>query len=141
MDAYMPIKQFDAIYLVDLCEPLLNIARKRFAAKGWTHVHVVHADACTFQLPGWPADGGVLTGSVSLVTLSYSLSMIPPYHHLLDRVDRMLDPTHGLVAVADFYASRKCGGLHEESIGGVGKVVGWLGHWFWYAHIFGPGLF
>ncbi|KEP46673.1 betaine lipid synthase, partial [Rhizoctonia solani 123E] len=132
MDAYMPIQQFDAIYLVDLCDPLLHIARKRFAAKGWTNVHVVHADACTFQLPGWPAHGGdVLPGSVSLVTLSYSLSMIPPYHRLLDRVDQMLDPAHGLVGVVDFYTSRSCGGLHEESIGGVGKVVGWLSHWFW----------
>ncbi|CAE6397523.1 unnamed protein product [Rhizoctonia solani] len=132
MDAYMPIQQFDAIYLVDLCDPLLHIARKRFAAKGWTNVHVVHADACMFQLPGWPAHGGdVLPGSVSLVTLSYSLSMIPPYHRLLDRVDRMLDPAHGLVGVVDFYTSRSCGGLHEESIGGVGKVVGWLSHWFW----------
>ncbi|QRW21732.1 betaine lipid synthase [Rhizoctonia solani] len=116
MDAYLPIKQFDAIYLVDLCEPLLQIARKRFATKGWTNVHIIHSDACTFRLPD---DQSALIGSVSLVTLSYSLSMIPTYHRLLDRVDRMLDPT-GL-----------CAGLHEESIGGVGKVVGWLGHWFW----------
>ncbi|ELU37705.1 betaine lipid synthetase, putative [Rhizoctonia solani AG-1 IA] len=128
MDAYLPIKQFDAIYLVDLCEPLLQIARKRFAAKGWTNVHIIHSDACTFRLPD---DQSALIGSVSLVTLSYSLSMIPTYHRLLDRVDRMLDPTCGLVGVVDFYASRKCAGLHEESIGGVGKVVGWLGHWFW----------
>ncbi|KAF8750783.1 hypothetical protein RHS01_08892 [Rhizoctonia solani] len=128
MDAYLPIKQFDAIYLVDLCDPLLQIARKRFAAKGWTNVHIIHSDACTFRLPD---DQSALIGSVSLVTLSYSLSMIPTYHRLLDRVDRMLDATHGLVGVVDFYASRKCAGLHEESIGGVGKVVGWLGHWFW----------
>ncbi|KAF8712289.1 hypothetical protein RHS03_01090, partial [Rhizoctonia solani] len=128
MDAYLPVKQFDAIYLVDLCDPLLQIARKRFATKGWTNVHIIHSDACTFRLPD---DQSALIGSVSLVTLSYSLSMIPTYHRLLDRVDRMLDPVCGLVGVVDFYASRKCAGLHEESIGGVGKVVGWLGHWFW----------
>jgi betaine lipid synthase len=128
MDTYLPVKQFDAIYLVDLCDPLLEIARRRFASKGWTNVHIIHSDACTFQLP----HGGSLSNSASLVTLSYSLSMIPPYHRLLDRVDQMLDPTHGLVGVVDFYASRKNAGLHEESIGGVGKIVGWLGHWFWY---------
>ncbi|CEL60650.1 betaine lipid synthase [Rhizoctonia solani AG-1 IB] len=127
MDTYLPVKQFDAIYLVDLCDPLLEIARRRFASKGWTNVHIIHSDACTFQLP----HGGSLSNSASLVTLSYSLSMIPPYHRLLDRVDQMLDPTHGLVGVVDFYASRKNAGLHEESIGGVGKIVGWLGHWFW----------
>jgi betaine lipid synthase len=130
MNEYMPIKSFDAIYLVDLCDSLLQIARKRFAVKGWTNVHVLHQDACTFALPDWPADGGVLPGSVALVTLSYSLSMIPSYYRLLG-VDQMLDPTDGLVGVVDFYAARKNAGLHEESIGGVGKLCGWLGHWFW----------
>ncbi|KAG8708678.1 hypothetical protein FRC09_001099 [Ceratobasidium sp. 395] len=130
MNEYMSIKSFDAVYLVDLCEPLLQIARRRFAAKGWTNVHVIHSDACTFALPGWPVSA-VPAGCVSLVTLSYSLSMIPSYHQLLDRVERMLDPSDGLVGVADFYAARNAGGLHEESIGGASRVCNWLGHWFW----------
>ncbi|KAG8722187.1 hypothetical protein FRC08_005936 [Ceratobasidium sp. 394] len=130
MNEFMPIKSFDAVYLVDLCEPLLQIARQRFAAKGWTNVHVIHSDACTFTLPDWPTNA-VPAGCVSLVTLSYSLSMIPSYHQLLDRVERMLDPTNGLVGVADFYAARKAGGLHEESIGGASRACNWLGHWFW----------
>lgn len=118
----MPVKSFDAIYLVDLCEPLLEIARRRFAARGWTNIHVVHQDACAFSLPAQ---------TVSLVTLSYSLSMIPSYHNLLDRIDRMLDPRDGLVGVADFYTARKSANLHEQSIGGDGKLCTWLGHWFW----------
>ncbi|QRV79652.1 betaine lipid synthase [Ceratobasidium sp. AG-Ba] len=130
MGEFMPIKSFDAVYLVDLCEPLLQIARRRFAAKGWTNVHVIHSDACTFTLPGWPANS-VPVGCVSLVTLSYSLSMIPSYHQLLDRVERMLDPSDGLIGVADFYAARKAGGLHEESIGGASRACTWTGHWFW----------
>ncbi|KAF7321356.1 hypothetical protein MKEN_00655800 [Mycena kentingensis (nom. inval.)] len=32
MDSFMPIAEFDAIYLIDLCEPLLQVARKRFAS-------------------------------------------------------------------------------------------------------------
>jgi betaine lipid synthase len=130
MNEFMPIESFDAVYLVDLCEPLLQIARRRFAAKGWTNVHVIHSDACTFTLPGWPY-GNLPVGCVSLVTLSYSLSMIPSYHQLLDRVEKMLDPHDGLVGVADFYAARKAAGLHEESIGGASRACSWLGHWFW----------
>lgn len=122
----MPVKSFDAIYLVDLCEPLLEIARRRFAARGWTNVHVVHQDACDFSLPAQ---------TVSLVTLSYSLSMIPSYHNLLDRIDRMLDPRDGLVGVADFYTARKSANLHEQSIGGDGKLCTWLGHWFWQVYL------
>lgn len=122
MDDFMPVKSFDAIYLVDLCEPLLEIARRRFAARGWTNVHVINQDACAFSLPAQ---------SVSLVTLSYSLSMIPSYHNLLDRIDRMLDPRDGLVGVADFYTARKSANLHEQSIGGEGRLCTWLGHWFW----------
>ncbi|KAG9124807.1 hypothetical protein FRC07_010149 [Ceratobasidium sp. 392] len=130
MDEFMPIKSFDAVYLVDLCKPLLQIARRRFAAKGWTNVYVIHSDACTFTPPGWSVNV-VPARFVSLVTLSYSLSMISSYHQLLDRVERMLDPFNGLVGVADFYAARKAGGLHEESIGGTSRACSWLGHWFW----------
>ena len=73
----MPISSFDAIYLVDLCEPLLEIARKRFAKHGWTNVHVICQDAATFILPEpeW-AYGGDPKGSLSFVSFSYSLSMV-----------------------------------------------------------------
>ena len=76
MDDYMPISSFDAVYLIDLCEPLLDIARRRFAAKGWKNVHCLHQDASKFILPEWQ-DGEIPTlGQVSLVTMSYSLSMV-----------------------------------------------------------------
>lgn len=59
---------------IDLCEPLLEVARKRFAAKGWKHVHCLKQDATEFVLPDWEhADP---RGSVTLATLSYSLSMV-----------------------------------------------------------------
>ena len=45
MDLFYPIANFDAVYLVDLCEPLLDVARRRFARKGWTNVHCICADA------------------------------------------------------------------------------------------------
>ena len=75
MDKYIPIQTFDHIYLVDLCEPLLRVARERFERKGWKNITILCQDACNFNLPEWK-DGIDPKGSVSLVTLSYSLSMV-----------------------------------------------------------------
>lgn len=83
MDKHFPISSFDAVYLVDLCEPLLQVARKRFAEKGWGNVTVLCQDASEFSLPEWA--GKDPKGTVGFVTLSYSLSMvytlpfIPPF--------------------------------------------------------------
>jgi betaine lipid synthase len=75
MHKYLPIPSFDAVYVVDLCEPLLQVARKRFADKGWKNVTVLCQDASQFSLPEW-SDGKDPKGCVSFVTLSYSLSMV-----------------------------------------------------------------
>jgi betaine lipid synthase len=75
-DEYLPISTFDAVYLVDLCEPLLDVARRRFAAKGWKNVHVLCQDASTFVLPEWESGAVDPRGSISAITLSYSLSMV-----------------------------------------------------------------
>lgn len=74
MNAHFPIADFDAVYLVDLCQPLLDLAERRFAAKGWKNVTCLCQDASTFSLPEW-SDGVDPRGSVGFVTLSYSLSM------------------------------------------------------------------
>ncbi|KAF5385883.1 hypothetical protein D9615_002476 [Tricholomella constricta] len=130
MDKYLPISSFDAVYVVDLCEPLLQVARRRFAAKGWTNVHALCQDASLFTLPEW-ADGKDPKGSVGFITLSYSLSMIPSYYTLLDRIDHILSPQDGLLGVVDFYTAGKQSSLHEKAIGGVSKECGWLSRWFW----------
>ncbi len=75
MDPYFPISSFDAVYLIDLCEPLLEIARQRFKARGWTNVVCLCQDGTEFVLPEW-SDGVHPRESVSFVTLSYSLSMV-----------------------------------------------------------------
>jgi betaine lipid synthase len=75
MDKYFSITSFDAVYLIDLCEPLLHVARRRFAGKGWDNVRVLCQDASEFVLPEW-LDGSHPKGSVGLVTLSYSLSVV-----------------------------------------------------------------
>ena len=78
MDKYFPISSFDAVYLIDLCEPLLQVARKRFAAKGWNNITVLCQDASEFSIPEW-SDGKDPKGSVGFITLSYSLSMVNKY--------------------------------------------------------------
>ncbi|GLB37140.1 putative protein of unknown function (DUF3419) [Lyophyllum shimeji] len=130
MDKYFPISSFDAVYIIDLCEPLLEVARKRVAAKGWKNVTVLCQDANQFTLPEWK-DGKDPKGSVGFITMSYSLSMIPNYYTLLDRIDHILSPQDGLLGVVDFYTAGKQPSLHEKAIGGVSKECGWLSRWFW----------
>ena len=71
MAAYLPLTRFKAIYMVDLCHSLCVQAEAKAKAKGWTNVHVVEGDACTWQLP---------SGQASLVTFSYSLSSKAAVH-------------------------------------------------------------
>lgn len=126
-DEYLPVTYFDKIYLVDLCEPLLEVARARFKAKGWKNVHCLRQDASAFILPEWESGAVDPRGSITAITLSYSLSMvstfalemgreggkadvqIPPFYQLLDRCDQVLDPKRGLMGVVDFYTSRDAG--------------------------------
>ncbi len=163
MDAFHPIANFDAVYLVDLCEPLLDVARRRFARKGWSNVHCICADAASFVLPEpeW-ADGCDPKGSLSFVSFSYSLSMVninahsTPFSLLLIVSNRYPISTPSwtaspisylllldLFAVVDFYTSGRASQqtLHERAIGGTEKECGWLSRWFWqiwfdFDHIF-----
>ncbi|KAL0575596.1 hypothetical protein V5O48_006381 [Marasmius crinis-equi] len=130
MDQFFSVSNFDAIYLIDLCEPLLQVARKRFAKRGWTNITILCQDASDFTLPEW-AEGVDAKESVGFVTMSYSLSMIPNFYTLLDRIDYVLDPQNGLLSVVDFYTAGKQSSLHEKAIGGEKKECGWLSRWFW----------
>ncbi|KAF9263436.1 hypothetical protein L218DRAFT_973210 [Marasmius fiardii PR-910] len=130
MDQFFPVSSFDVVYLIDLCEPLLQVARKRFAKKGWTNITILCQDASEFILPEW-SEGVDAKGSVGFVTMSYSLSMIPNFYNLLDRIDYILSPQDGLIGVVDFYTAGKQSSLHEKAIGGDKKECGWLSRWFW----------
>ncbi|OCF42021.1 betaine lipid synthase [Kwoniella heveanensis CBS 569] len=130
MDEYLPLSYFDAIYLIDLCEPLLEVARARIKARGWKNVHVLCQDASSFVLPEWESGEIDPRGSLRAITMSYSLSMIPPFYQLLDRCDQVLDPQRGLIGVVDFYTSRDTGNK-ERAIGTASKRVSWIAKWFW----------
>ena len=69
MTEYMELNRFKAVYIVDLCHSLCQQAKQKVQQKGWTNVHVIEGDACTFQPP---------EGIATLVTFSYSLSSTSP---------------------------------------------------------------
>lgn len=81
MAAFLPVQSFFShIYLVDLSPSLCDVARQRFQRLGWKNVSVVCQDVRTFRLP--EADNvdpraKLSTAGADVVTMSYSLSMIP----------------------------------------------------------------
>lgn len=91
------LAEFQKCYLVDLSSSLLKIAEARIQTRGWTNVSAVHADATKF-LP--------LEGSADVVTMSYSLTMIPDWFAALDQAYRMLKPG-GTIGIVDFFVARK----------------------------------
>ena len=71
MAEYTDLARFKAIYVVDLCHSLCEVARAKLSGPRFKNVHVVEADACTFSPDKLhvPAD---------LITYSYSLSSAHP---------------------------------------------------------------
>lgn len=138
MNKHFPIAEFDAVYVLDLCAPLLEVSRKRFAALGMKNVQCLLQDATTFVLPEW--ESGEVARELDFVTMSYSLSMMPNFYALLDRVDHFLCPT-GLLSVCDFYVSAREKTSLSEIIGDVAsRHCSWLTrmfwlHWFEFDHV------
>lgn len=101
------IDRLKKAYLVDLCQPLLDVCEQRIRMHHWSHVKAVCADATTFQ----PAEG-----QVDLVTFSYSLTMIPDWINAVEQAYRLLKPG-GVLGIVDFYVSRKypAAGLDQHS--------------------------
>ncbi|OZJ05831.1 hypothetical protein BZG36_00944 [Bifiguratus adelaidae] len=126
MDQFMPIKEFDKVYLVDLCPSLCKVAEARFQRRGWRNVQVVCEDAATFKLPGLAEPNG----KVSLITMSYSLSMIESYFAVVDRVRELLAP-EGFFGVADFYCSGRSTTSASQMSGSQNRQVSWFNRWFW----------
>lgn len=106
---------FDAIYVVDLCSALCEEARKCVARHPeWNEiVQVVEADAADFVPPG--------EAHADWVTFSYSLSMMPPFFPIIDRVKSYLRQD-GRVGVCDFTVSNKYDTIQS---------MGWARRFFW----------
>ncbi|KAI7786743.1 3-amino-3-carboxypropyl transferase [Diaporthe eres] len=141
---------FSAVYLVDFSPSLCEVARKRFARLGWNNVKVVCEDARKFNLdeyendaPGARAPARAPSsyfsqkhpehGGADLVTMSYSLSMIPDYYSVIDSLTSLLSPD-GLMGVVDFYVQSKVDVSFRNYTGGlVDRHVNFFGRTFWRA--------
>lgn len=106
-----------AFYIVDLCDPLLEVARRRFPAATSPTVKPVLADATTFT----PDEG-----AADVVSFSYSLSMIPEWYKAIDNAHRLLRPGGAIIAV-DFYVSERYPPQGRTRHGGFTR-----GFWRWW---------
>lgn len=137
------------IFLVDLSPSLCEVARARFFRLGWD-VKIICKDARSFRLEDYsnrrsiaefvPESHDSSTSELlstkidaDLITLSYSLSMIPDYYNVVDSVASLLHPG-GLVGVVDFYVQSIIETCGRNYIGGsFNRHVNWLGRVFWRA--------
>ncbi|KAK1755234.1 hypothetical protein QBC47DRAFT_212254 [Echria macrotheca] len=141
---------FSSVYLVDFSPSLCEVARKRFSRLGWSNVHVICEDARKFRLEDYESDAsGEKTptrsppsyftkkrpehGGADLITMSYSLSMIPDYYSVVDSLMSLLSP-NGLMGVVDFYVQSKVDISFRNYTGGlIDRHVNFLGRTFWRA--------
>ncbi|KAL8647690.1 MAG: hypothetical protein Q9210_005406 [Variospora velana] len=150
LQAYLDVPTFfAAVFLVDLSPSLCEVARKRFRRLGWD-VMVVCEDARTFRLEdhlGRIANARPTTRALTeygsaytsvvyhadLITMSYSLSMIPDYYNVVDSMVRLLAPS-GIIGAVDFYVQSVVETTGRNYIGGsVNRHVNWLSRVFWRA--------
>ncbi|KAI1872037.1 uncharacterized protein JN550_004240 [Neoarthrinium moseri] len=141
---------FSSVYLVDFSPSLCEVARKRFARLGWDNVKVVCQDARKFRLEDHEPvlDGGRAPssphisyfsqkrpehGGVDLITMSYSLSMIPDYYSVIDTLPSLLAP-NGIMGVVDFYVQSEVDVSFRNYTGGlINRHVNFLQRTFWRA--------
>ncbi|KAJ5273188.1 hypothetical protein N7478_008313 [Penicillium angulare] len=138
MSAFVPVnKFFDQVYLVDLSPSLCDVARQRFQRLGWKNITVLCQDARSFQLPERPVDprsnNSATSDRADLITMSYSLSMIPDYYSVVDSLTSRLTKT-GVLGVCDFYVQSIVDVSSRNYTGGAfNRHVNWLGRIFWRA--------
>lgn len=148
MQAFLDVPTFfSAVYLVDLSPSLCAVAIKRFKRLGWD-VKVLCQDARTFQLEdhpddfsskiytakpviGYPSSTVEQRAKADLITMSYSLSMIPDYYNVVDSLTGLLAP-HGIIGVVDFYVQSTVETAGRNYIGGsFNRHVNWLSRVVW----------
>jgi S-adenosylmethionine-diacylgycerolhomoserine-N-methlytransferase len=94
----VPMESLAGVQLVDLCAPLLAVARAR--TRGLAKVEVIEADATTWQ-PAAPVDR---------VFMAYALTMMPEWPAVLDNACAMLAPG-GRLGLVDFHLPASGGRL------------------------------
>jgi len=97
------IKQrFSKIYIVDVSVSLLEVAKQRVEAAGLSDI--VECVFCDFTDNKMVADKLPAQKTCDLVTMSYSLSMIPSKEQALQSAANLLKPKgEGVLGLADFF--------------------------------------
>ena len=108
------LSNFEQIFIVDLCDSLLDIARDRITQYHWTNVTPTCSDILQFTPP---------RGPVSIITFSYALTMMPNWFAAIDWAYRWLKPG-GYIGVVDFFVAHK----HPAS---YQTPQSWLSRNFW----------
>ncbi|KAK1690312.1 hypothetical protein BDP55DRAFT_627998 [Colletotrichum godetiae] len=152
MSSFVNVPEFfTSVYLVDFSPSLCEVARQRFERLGWNNVKVVCEDARKFRLEDYendlpsnrvPPRSPVLSyfsqkraehGGADLITMSYSLSMIPDYYSVIESLTSLLSPD-GVMGVVDFYVQSKTDfSFRNFTAGLVGRHVNWFLRTFWRA--------
>ncbi|KAI0126347.1 hypothetical protein BJ170DRAFT_402095 [Xylariales sp. AK1849] len=151
MSRFVDVPQFfSSIYLVDFSPSLCEVARRRFVRLGWDNVKVVCQDARDFRLedhdpsaqsghtPGPPrishfSQKRPAQGGVDLITMSYSLSMVPDYYSVIDTLSSLLAP-NGNISVVDFYVQSSVDVSFRNYTGGlINRHVNFLSRAIWRA--------
>ena len=134
---------FKRVYLVDLSPSLCRVAEDRFARLGWKNVRVVCEDARRFRLDLRESSDSssplrdekvvlrVSKQKADLVTMSYSLSMIPEFYAVLDSLSGMLSG-NAVIGVSDFYVQSEVDYHSRNYIGGeINRHCMWISRIFW----------
>ncbi|KAL1589371.1 hypothetical protein WHR41_02174 [Cladosporium halotolerans] len=149
MQHYLDVPDFfHAVYLVDLSTSLCEVARQRFQRLGWKNVHVVCQDARRFRLSDYEVgvdddkaqfsigksayeDSARDSVGADVLTMSYSLSMIPEFHPAIDSACNLL-ATSGIVGVVDFYVQNQIEFQSRNYMGGaIDRHCMWISRVFW----------
>lgn len=122
---------FSAVYLVDLTPSLLRVAEARFEKLGWRNVQVVCIDCRYFDLRNYEPSDGKESRGADLITMSYSLTMIPDFFPVIDMTTTLLAPT-GIIGIVDFYAQTEVEFMRRDYVGGfLDRHCTWLNRTFW----------
>jgi len=124
-------KYFSRIFIVDISPSLLEIAQKRVNKLGLNDIVTIIEHDCTLESVFQKFPKG-LPGTVDLVTMSYSFSMIPDQVASVNNVCNLLK-SGGLFAIADFFLNFTHDDILPMSIKCARKVEVWFHKW-WFAH-------
>lgn len=102
---------FKTIYIVDISDSLLEVAKERVKKMGIADiVQVINMDITSDSIFKYSLIPDKET--VDIVTMSYSFSMIPNKKDALDNIKRLLRRNGGILAIADFVENSK----HEDML-------------------------